>query len=102
MQGSYHLFQVEEDTTFCSRILCGENRGFEFDFEAYNTKQSFVKIGRRYRCCGWAVLPCCAHRVDVKAGDALKDSGLEIQTAQDSDLMAQVQVPMFHGKKIND
>lgn len=99
MEGDIKIMRAEEKTGFCARCCCGENRGFEFNFQTSQSKETFVKLKRGYRCCGWAVIPCCAHRVNVySAVQVNEENKLEIVgSASDLNLAASVRVPWFHG-----
>lgn len=99
MEGDVKIMRAEEQTGCCTRCFCGENRGFTFNFQTPQSKETFVRLERSYRCCGWAVIPCCAHKVNVYSTvQKNEDNKLEVLgNSDDLQLAAQVKVPMFHG-----
>lgn len=69
--GNLRLFTAREDTACCWRICCGEHRPFSFNVNditkaARNEKgKKALVFNRSFRCCGCALIPGCAHQVDV-------------------------------------
>lgn len=95
--GKTQLFKVKESTCCCYRVCCGENRPFRL--KVYDTTGDKDKVAmvfkRRYRCCGCAIIPCCAHRVDVHY--MVDKDNNSIGHESDRTLISRVQVPMCHG-----
>eukprot|EP00924_Labyrinthula_sp_SR-Ha-C_P013082 maker-scaffold_12-snap-gene-9.4-mRNA-1 protein AED:0.00 eAED:0.00 QI:144/1/1/1/1/1/4/742/318 len=98
-EGAFKFFKAEETTGCCNRMCCGENRGFSIDFLDFESKKPVLKIDRGWRCCGWAVIPCCAHRVDAHVMvKPTPDGGYEVVgDTSDETLIGQVQTPQWHG-----
>lgn len=64
-KGSIQFLEAKEKTSCFSRIWCGENRGFSFMLEDTETGKVIFEFSRMFRCCGWALIPGCAHSVEV-------------------------------------
>lgn len=70
-KGNLRLFEAREKTNVCCRLCCSEHRPFTFRLEdVVNSKRNekgkkALVLSRNFRCCGWALFPCCAHEVDV-------------------------------------
>jgi len=91
------LFQAREKTCCCYRLCCGENRPFRvkvYDQTGKKDKAALV-FKRRYRCCGCAIFPCCAHRVDVHY--MVDQDNNTIGSESSRTLISKIQVPPFHG-----
>lgn len=99
MEGDVKIMRAEEKTGCCTRFLCGENRRFNFNFKTPQSDETFVRMSRRYRCCGWAVFPCCAHKVNIhSAVQVNEENKLEIVGTSDKlNFAGSVAVPWFHG-----
>lgn len=95
--GKVELFKAKEKTSCCYRMCCGENR--PFSIKVYDTvgqkDKAAMLFERKYRCCGWAVLPCCAHRVDVHY--LVDANGQTIGSHGERTLISTVQVPPCTG-----
>ena len=65
MQGKSY-FEAQETTSLCSRLCCGENRGFAFKLTSNVQNKVKLQFERAYRCCGCAIIPGCAHKVAIK------------------------------------
>jgi hypothetical protein len=91
------LFKAQEETSCCFRLCCGENRPFTIhlnDTTGEKDKKALV-FNRKYRCCGWAVIPCCAHRVDVHY--MVDANGNTIGSTSDRTKVSSVDVPLCGG-----
>lgn len=99
MEGDVKILHAQEKTGFCKRCCCGENRAFEFNFQTSQSRETFVRMTRGYRCCGWAVIPCCAHQVNVYSSVQVnEENNLEVVgSSGDLNLAGQVRVPCGHG-----
>jgi hypothetical protein len=95
--GKVRLFKAKEKTCCCYRLCCGENRGFRIKvYDQTGSKdKAMMVIKRKYRCCGCAIFPCCAHRVDVHL--LVDEDGNEIAHESSDTLISRIQVPWFHG-----
>lgn len=95
--GKVQLFTMKEKTCCCYRVCCGENRPFRvkvYDETGKEEKPALV-FRRKFRCCGWAPIPCCNHKVDVHyLVDANNNT---IGHESSSTRISQVKVPFCHG-----
>jgi len=96
-QGKVRLYKMKEKTCCCWRQCCGEHRGFKFSgYDQTGDKdKKMLELRRKYRCCGWAVIPCCAHTLDVHL--MVDEDGNEVGSSSSDTLISQVSVPMCHG-----
>eukprot|EP00924_Labyrinthula_sp_SR-Ha-C_P007476 maker-scaffold_24-snap-gene-4.35-mRNA-1 protein AED:0.04 eAED:0.04 QI:90/1/1/1/1/1/5/68/335 len=97
--GAFKFFSAKEKTGCCKRNCCGENRPFTFNFLDVESKKPVIQISRKLACCGWAVIPCCAHQVDVHAlVKRKKDGGHDfVKRPNKKTLAARVQTPKCTG-----
>mmetsp|Transcript_53560 Transcript_53560/g.117089 ORF Transcript_53560/g.117089 Transcript_53560/m.117089 type:complete len:313 (+) Transcript_53560:144-1082(+) len=95
--GKVQLFKAREKTCCCWRLCCGENRGFRMKiYDSVGEKEHpALVIKRKYRCCGCAIIPCCAHRLDVHY--MLDENNNTIGSESSQTLISSVQVPICHG-----
>lgn len=91
------LFKAKETTSCCWRVCCKQDRPYRMkvsDLTGTKSKAAMV-FKRKYRCCGWAVIPCCAHRVDVHY--MVDENNNTIGKESSRTLISKVQVPYCHG-----
>jgi len=95
--GKVQLYTVKETTACCWRYCCGEHRPFSMNVidETGAKQQKMMVLERGYACCGWAVLPCCAH--SVHAHYVVDAAGNEIHHHGSDTLIATVRVPWLGG-----
>lgn len=101
-KGSVQFLEATEDTTLCTRLCCGENRGFTFDLRDVESDAKMFRFGRRYRCCGCAAVPGCAHQVNVYNMINEKDSVKQNKTvsyggSSSKNQLARVRTPFCGG-----
>lgn len=67
--GNLKLMEAHEKTNVCCRLCCSEHRPFTFRLSDIladkNKPKKALVFSRKFRCCGWALFPCCAHEVDA-------------------------------------
>uniref|UniRef100_A0A7S3PRM3 Phospholipid scramblase n=1 Tax=Aplanochytrium stocchinoi TaxID=215587 RepID=A0A7S3PRM3_9STRA len=96
MEGNILLFEAEEKTGLCCRLCCGENRPFKFDLVDKQSKAKMVTFERAYRCCGCALIPFCAHKVNVHWMVNEAD-GTSVGSTSEKTRMARVRAPFGGG-----
>lgn len=95
--GKVKLFLAKEKTHCFWRICCGEHRPFKFtvyDHTGEKDKKAMV-FKRDFRFCGWAAIPCCAHKVDVHY--LVNSKGKALGRENSKTKVANVRVPVCGG-----
>lgn len=95
--GKVKLFYAKERSNVCCRVLCGENRPFNIKIsDTTGAKdRTMLVLKRRFRFCGWAIIPGCAHRVDVHY--MIGPDGNAIGSTSSRTKIAQVRTPYGGG-----
>mmetsp|Transcript_1474 Transcript_1474/g.1761 ORF Transcript_1474/g.1761 Transcript_1474/m.1761 type:complete len:338 (+) Transcript_1474:232-1245(+) len=96
MEGNTLLFEASEKTGICCRLCCGENRPFKFNLVDKQSKANMITMQRAYRGCGWAVIPCCAHKVNMHWMVNEAD-GTSVGSTSEKTRMARVRTPWCGG-----
>ncbi|XP_066298101.1 phospholipid scramblase 1-like [Branchiostoma lanceolatum] len=64
------VYYAYEDSSFCTRMCCGNRRGFRI-IVVDNNEKEVIRVKRKYKCCGGiaccANLGCAAHEIKVQA-----------------------------------
>lgn len=96
MKGNTLLFDATEKTGLCCRLCCGENRPFTFKLLDAESKENMVTFERAYRFCGCALIPYCAHKVNVHWMVNEAD-GTSVGSTSEKTRMARVRAPFGGG-----
>ena len=91
------LFKAKEKTGCLWRNWCGEHRPLRIKVSDHlgEEDKNVLLLTRRYRCCGCAAIPCCAHKLNIHY--MIDSEGNELDHTSSDTLISTAQVPWCGG-----